>query len=156
MEKQFDPILCFARKPGQEARQVFDDIQDRIRTLIGAGLSKMSPDDVAGLAEAGDIPAYIMEGLKDWQRSDVVLTAEEFEKFAFTLDLSMSDVLGTPEITDGDRKVLQKSLPHPEGGLDPVKVYVLFSVIDRIDEMVMERRGSKPAKASGKSSRRAI
>jgi hypothetical protein len=29
-------------------------------------------------------------------------------------------------------------------------------VIDRIDEMVMERRGSKPAKASGKSSRRAI
>lgn len=156
MKVDFDPLLCFAKGPGQTASQVFDDVQERIRTLVGVGLSRLKKDDVSLLAMNNEVSRDVIDEMASWQRSSILFDTQDFEKFACPLSLSLSDVMGSPVISDDDRKRLQKILPKQDGGLDPIRAYVVLAALDRLDGIVKDRRdwgavkGVKTARAKTK------
>jgi len=134
-----DPLLYFARKKNQSVNQVFDEIQCRIRTLVGFRLSRMSKQEVDMLVELRGIDPMLAIELLHWQRSNVMMTIADFDNFAPALSLSMVDVMGEPNISDAARAQLQKSLDKSEGGIDPVRAYVFLSALRRIDEIIHKR-----------------
>jgi hypothetical protein len=134
-----DPLLYFARKKNQSVNQVFDEIQCRIRTLVGFRLSRMSKQEVDMLVELRGIDPMLAIELLHWQRSNVMMTIADFDNFAPALSLSMVDVMGEPNISDAARAKLQKSLDKSEGGIDPVRAYVFLSALRRIDEIIHKR-----------------
>ena len=141
MNSEFDPLMCFAKREGQTAVQVFDAIEERMRTLIGFHLGKMSEQDISLLVQDKDIDPLMAVELRDYHRSNILLTIRDFDKFASFLSMSMLDIMCEPMISSQDREALQKSLPlQNEGGIDPVKAYVFLSALDKIDEMVQDRK----------------
>jgi hypothetical protein len=69
----------------------------------------------------------------------VLITTEDFDKFACLLAISISDVLGYPKVTEEQKKLLQAALPVAEGNIDPVNTYLLLGALDRIDEIAKDR-----------------
>ena len=103
----FDPLRCFV-KPGQTAEELFDDIQERMKTMIGVGLSKLKPEEIQLLVKSNDIAPTLISELAHWQQSGVLINSEDFDKFACVLSISISDVLGYPKVTEEQKKLLQE------------------------------------------------
>lgn len=131
----FDPLLCFARSAQQTPDEVFDMLQERMKTMLGL---KLQEERCSGSSGKNSSPAS--KKLIDWRRSSDIISAKEFDKVGQKYGLSMADVLGCPVIRPEDRKEIAKSFVHTDSkGFDPVAVLVTLTVFDRL-EWISETR----------------
>ena len=94
---QFDPLLCFARTEDQTPDEVFDMVQERMKTLIGKAISfpKDSKGKICdGLLELSD--------LWDWSHGDQPINTSDFFMVGKNFGIGIEDVLGTPTVNGFD------------------------------------------------------
>lgn len=150
----FNPLLCFARRPTQTPEEVFDMLQERMITMLGhsyyekgINLINWSPRCSASFSE--------IEEISDWQNSNLVLTVKDFDRLGECVGLSITEVLGYPNISEKNKKeiVIQftkndqsKDFSNSEyeiNGFDPASVFVILSSLDLIDEMAIQLKELK-------------
>lgn len=145
-KKQLNPVLCFARKENQTQEQVLEMIQERMITMLGCsyydkgiGIFNWNPSSKATYEE--------IEAITDWQHSSLALSVKDFDRLGEAVGLSITEVLGYPNISPEHQSELEKQLPMDEtqigefnaNGFDPVSVYVILSTLDEIDNFVTQK-----------------
>lgn len=140
-ENEFDPLLCFARSKHQTPDEVFDMLQERMRTIVGTSLASKGDEYEKWLVSKTNIGWPSVGSIKDWQHGDLIFDSNCFDAFASYLGVSIADVMGTPVIAEDDQLIIGKTIGSTsEAGLDPVSIFVVLAALDRIDEIAEDRR----------------
>lgn len=132
----FDPILCFARSEDQTPDEVFDMIQERMKTLLGNVISGRE-SNVVGMCDGDEF-----EELKNWNRGKAALSTNDFYRLGGGYGLEVADVLGKPKIAERDRQEILSQFEKNGTQLDAAIAYVTLATMDRIDEMAKERKST--------------
>jgi hypothetical protein len=138
---EFQPLFCFARSKDQNEKEIFDMIQDRMRTLLGYAFTKNEITSIS--TPDSDSLCNLIADLPVWQQSTEVWTVKDFEEVGKNFKLSMADVLGHPNISEADYKTVADALEcskQEKTTIDPVLAFVVLSSLERIDELVELQR----------------
>jgi len=145
----FNPLLCFARRASQTPEEVFDMLQERMITMLGhsyyehgINLINWSPDSSATFDE--------IEKISNWQNSSLILSVKDFDRLGECVGLSITEVLGYPNISEEQSNEIDKQLEQgtdPDGfsredyktnGFEPSSVFVILSSLDILDDMAIQ------------------
>lgn len=145
----FNPLLCFARRPTQTPEEVFDMLQERMITMLGhsyyekgINLINWSPRCSTSFSE--------IEEISDWQNSNLVLTVKDFDRLGECVGLSITEVLGYPNVSEQHKKEIDLQITendqsqgfsnseYDRNGFDPASIFVILSSLDIIDEMATQ------------------
>ena len=148
-KKPFNALMCFASSDQQTPDDVFNMIQERMRTVVGIALNTIGDEYEKRLASCVSSGFPSVESLKDWHHGEILFSPKCFDEAAASLRLSTADVLGAPSISDTDWFAIQKAwtfqsrkdeAPLDYNGLDPAAIFVIFLTLDEIDNKVQERQ----------------
>lgn len=134
----FDPLLCFARTKDQTADEVFDMLQERMKTMLGVHVQEDCKKYPVSFEKVN--PSIVMH-LTDWRRTGMVIGVDDFDAIGKKYGLSMADVLGSPVIHQADRKEISKAFEGTDSpGLDPVAAFVTLATFDRLEWITAQRK----------------
>jgi len=148
--RHFDALLCFARSNLQTPDEVFDMIQERMRMAIGTALKELSEYNLmynlaqyeAWFKAQSTNESPTIDDLKSWHCGEVLFKTKFFDaNIHFLNGGSIADVMGVPSISQIDRlNISQVVADGKDSKIDPVAAFVVLAALNRIDEIVDERK----------------
>ncbi len=143
MDVIFEPIYCYAGNENENINDIFNNIQMRMRIILGFLLSKKSQEDQYKIVcEKNNLPESLLKDLNHWQKSNVIFTTEEFSSLSSDLGgPDIVDILGMPNLCAFDKeKILKKFKKIENYSFDPALAFITLATLDKIDILAKEKR----------------